>query len=198
MAISFAILSSAGVLIAVVMGLRRWLRGRTINPKVPSSAAPTMGERDSTVELSDDEDDTEFEDAVNEAVDQACKELRELARSPWFQMSAWHLADVVTDAVAAVCVTQPDDNDAEILIDSLNDSMHEIIRFPNTFRSHTAAVQACNRVDIATEATRRELNVAWCPALYASTPQANSTPSAHPARSLDDKHFAAHSEGEIV
>ena len=130
--------------------------------------------------MTTDDVDTTFEDCVNEAVEQARADLLALAQDPWFQMSAWNLANVVTDSVAALRGAAKAGSDATgiesdesvlardgVLIDALNDATHALARYPNDpFRSYTAGLRACDRMDIATEYTRRQLNEMWIPSPY--------------------------------
>ncbi|PVX59751.1 hypothetical protein [Rhodococcus globerulus] len=145
--------------------------------------------------MTTDEVDTTFEDCVSEAVEQARTDLLALAQNPEFQMSAWNLADVVTAAVAALraaAKTGSDDTGIEsdesvlardeVLIDALNDATHALARYPyDPFRSYTAGWQACNRMDIAAQHTRRQLNEMWIPSPYRPVTYANSLYGPFPA-----------------
>lgn len=189
-----------GVLIVGVVAVQRWLNSRR-----PSSSALSRAQtehstfepcgKDVTFENSLDDVDTTFEDCVTEAVEQARADLLALAQDPWFQMSAWNLAGVVTDAVAALRAAAKagsDDTGIEsdasvlardgLLIDALNDATHDLARYPNEpFRSYMAGWQACNRMDIATEHTRRQLNEMWIPSPYRPMNYANSIYGPFPA-----------------
>jgi hypothetical protein len=183
--VSFA----ASVLIAMAVRIRR----RRIGLATPSVPATTAAEHNGIAISVPDETDTEFEDAVTEAVNQACKDLRELAEYPWSQMSAWHLADVVTEAAEEMRGANPRDNAAGVLFEALMKSIDGLISCPASFHTYTAALHACNQVDIATEATRRELKLMWSPPPYAFTPQVNSTPGTLPAQTDPiEGHPAAH------
>lgn len=187
-----------GVLIAGMVAVRRWL-----NSHRPSSSALSRAQTEHStfdpcgkdVAFENSDVDTTFEDCVNEAVEQARADLLALAQDPWFQMSAWNLAGVVTDAVAALraaAKTGSDDTGIEsdasvlardgVLIDALNDATHALARYPNDpFRSYMAGVRACDRMDSATEYTRRQLNEMWIPSPYRPMNYANSDYGPFPA-----------------
>lgn len=178
-----------GVLTVGVVSVRRWLNSRR-----PSSSALSRAQTEHSTSDPYGKD-VEFEDCVNEAVEQARADLLALAQDPWFQMSAWNLAGVITDAVAALraaAKTGSDDTGIEsdasvlardgVLIDALNDATHALARYPNDpFRSYTAGWQACNRMASATEHTRRQLNEMWIPSPYRPMNYANSIYGRFPA-----------------
>lgn len=128
-----------GVLTVGVVSVRRWLNSRR-----PSSSALSRAQTEHSTSDPYGKD-VEFEDCVNEAVEQARADLLALAQDPWFQMSAWNLAGVITDAVAALraaAKTGSDDTGIEsdasvlardgVLIDALNDATHALARYPRS------------------------------------------------------------------
>ncbi|MGG7104633.1 hypothetical protein [Rhodococcus sp. 24CO] len=143
----------------------------------------------------DDDVITTFERCVNSAVEKARADLLALAQDRKYQESAWHLADVVTDAVTALRdaaktgshTTGIESDESvlvrdEVLVDALNDGMHRLARYPNdAFGSYAAGWRACDRMDIATERTRRQLNEMWIPSPYRPTTCANSIYGPFPA-----------------
>lgn len=138
---------------------------------------------------------TTLSDSRNETVEKARADLLALAQDLKCQETAWDLACVVIDAVAALRkAAETGSNDTEIgydtsvqvreevLVNALNDGMHRLARYPHdAFGSYMAGVRACDRMDSATEYTRRQLNEMWIPSPYRPMNYANSVYGPYPA-----------------